>query len=323
MMATDNFTAVGDGTTEILEPGGSCRYGTTGTSYASWLIERSNNGGRRWSPINRGSGVCTNLYRNDSNKAEQIRYRCTGYGGGTLTAVITPGVADLGAAGDADGDGVYQFEDEDLLIVDPSDTTKKARLDCVNITTGNTRVLTLPDASMTLVGEATTQTLSGKTLADPTVTGAALLTAGAAAPASALIFGDTTAEGLRVRVIEEVVNLSGAGAAYKNLTSAIPSGAVILGVQANIDALVVAGGTTVKVAIGIAAGDVDKYGLATGLTQNLKINTIPAHAVLGSSEQLAVCGVVTDGSALGDTNLSSGSVRVRIVYIDLLSLANT
>lgn len=316
-MATDNFTAVGDGTSVLLEPGQSCQYTVSGTTYASWLIEVSSNGGNRWKPINRGSGAATNYYRNESPKDEQIRSRCTGYGSGTLTTVITVGVATLGPLNDADGDGIYDVNDDDLLIQDPSDTTKKARLDCGSISTGQTRVLTVPDASLELVGKDTAQTLTAKTISDTL-----LMTAGSAAIASAIIFGATSSEGLRVRVINEVVSLSGAGATFKALTSSIPAGAVILSAQANIESEVTAGGTTVKVALGLNAGDVDKYGLATGLTQNLKINTIPTWAVLGSSEQIDVCGVVTDGSALGDTNLSAGSVRVRIVYLDLASLAN-
>ncbi|MCE5306770.1 MAG: hypothetical protein LLG20_03935 [Acidobacteriales bacterium] len=52
---------------------------------------------------------------------------------------------------------------------DPDTATKKARLDCVSVTAGQTRVLTVPDADLTIVGTATAQTLTNKTLTTPKV----------------------------------------------------------------------------------------------------------------------------------------------------------
>lgn len=141
------------------------------------------------------------------------------------------------------------------------------------------------------------------------------LTAGAAAAAVAQRFGASATEGLEIKVIDEDVSLASAGAKYVALTDAVPAGAVILSVQANVEALVVAGGTTVKVGVGLNAGDMDKYGKTSDLTQNQKIDTIPDWAVLGGEEQLDVCGVVTNGSTLGDSNLTAGTVRVRVVYL--------
>jgi hypothetical protein len=42
------------------------------------------------------------------------------------------------------------IKDENLLIVDPADTSKKVRFDAVGITSSNTRVITIPDANITL-----------------------------------------------------------------------------------------------------------------------------------------------------------------------------
>jgi hypothetical protein len=74
--------------------------------------------------------------------------------------------------------------------------------------------------------------------------------------------------------------------------------------------------------LGLNGGDVDKYGLSADLNQNTKINTIPDYAVLSGNEQIDVCGVINDGSALGDTNVSSGTVRVMVVYAELEDLAD-
>lgn len=145
---------------------------------------------------------------------------------------------------------------------------------------------------------------------------------GNAAGQTVFNLGLTKAEGFHLKVIDETISLASLGAKFVALTTAIPSGAVIVSAQLNVEALVVAGGTTVKVALGINDGDVDKYGITTNLTKNQKINTIPDWAVLSAEEQIDVCAVVTNGSALGDTNVSAGSVRVRIVYLQLASLTN-
>lgn len=45
----------------------------------------------------------------------------------------------------ASGSEVANIKDDDITIADPSDTTKKCRLDAGAITAGNTRVLNVPD----------------------------------------------------------------------------------------------------------------------------------------------------------------------------------
>jgi hypothetical protein len=155
-----------------------------------------------------------------------------------------------------------------------------------------------------------------------TASGSLSMSAGSATGAKALNFGDSLAEGLSIKILEETVDLTSAGAKFVAMTTAVPAGAVILSASANVQTLVVAGGTTAKVALGLNGGDVDKYGKTTNLTLDQKISTIPAHAVLAGAETIDVCGVTSDGSALGDTNISAGSVRVRIVYFQLADLAN-
>lgn len=60
--------------------------------------------------------------------------------------------------------------DNAFTIRDNSDTTKIVDFQLSGITTGNTRTITVPDASITLVGTAATQTLTNKTLTSPTIT---------------------------------------------------------------------------------------------------------------------------------------------------------
>lgn len=56
-------------------------------------------------------------------------------------------------------------------IQDDGDATKVANFQLSGITTGNTRTLTVPDASGTLTLNAATQTLTNKTITSPTITG--------------------------------------------------------------------------------------------------------------------------------------------------------
>jgi hypothetical protein len=64
--------------------------------------------------------------------------------------------------------------DDTFSLCDPADATKKVRLDAGAVTAGQTRVLAMPDANVTipsgtLVTEAGTQTLTNKTLTSPTI----------------------------------------------------------------------------------------------------------------------------------------------------------
>lgn len=59
------------------------------------------------------------------------------------------------------------FQDSTFSIYDNSDITKLLQFQLSGITTGTTRTLTVPDASTTLVGIDTAQTLTNKTLTSP------------------------------------------------------------------------------------------------------------------------------------------------------------
>lgn len=63
--------------------------------------------------------------------------------------------------------------DDTFSLCDPADATKKVRIDAGSVTAGQTRVLTMPDANVTLpsgtlVTETATQTFTNKSLSDST-----------------------------------------------------------------------------------------------------------------------------------------------------------
>lgn len=79
----------------------------------------------------------------------------TGAGGYLITAGLVTGATN-------------PFSDDTALIKNSVDPTKLAIISAASITTGTTRTYTLPDATTALVGLATTQTLSNKSLSDAT-----------------------------------------------------------------------------------------------------------------------------------------------------------
>ncbi len=61
------------------------------------------------------------------------------------------------------------FVDNVFTISDNGDNTKKVAFEASAITTGTTRILSVPDADLTLVGTNTPQTLANKTLTAPVI----------------------------------------------------------------------------------------------------------------------------------------------------------
>ena len=61
------------------------------------------------------------------------------------------------------------LSDSTTYFIDETDGTKKMQFQLSGITTATTRTLTVPDADLTIVGTATTQTLTNKTLTSPII----------------------------------------------------------------------------------------------------------------------------------------------------------
>lgn len=73
-----------------------------------------------------------------------------------------------------DNSNIITARDDRFTLQDNVDTTKQAQFQLSGITTGTTRTLTLPNASDTLVGRATTDTLTNKTISGGSITGATI-----------------------------------------------------------------------------------------------------------------------------------------------------
>lgn len=70
-----------------------------------------------------------------------------------------------------DNSNVFTIRDDRLTLQDNADATKQVQFQLSGITTGNTRVLTVPNATTTLVGRDTTDTLTNKTITGGSMTG--------------------------------------------------------------------------------------------------------------------------------------------------------
>lgn len=123
-------------------------------------------------------------------------------------------------------------------------------------------------------------------------------------------------EDVRVRTLiaQETIDLDALGATTVDTSFTIPAGALLISAKIVIGQTVVAGGTTVKVGLGISGGDVDAYALTGDLLANTEDANLVAPALLAAELQPAVTGTVTDGTAAGDTNITAGVVTVSFVY---------
>ena len=126
-------------------------------------------------------------------------------------------------------------------------------------------------------------------------------------------------------------------AATETALFTVPVMSRVIAVQANVQTALTGGGTTVTFSIGIT-GDVDAYGTASNsgvqadlLTQNAKINAMGsiaanAGASLGvfsaATVALKLCAAATGGATAGDTALSVGTVKIRVMYETLLPIVN-
>ena len=149
------------------------------------------------------------------------------------------------------------------------------------------------------------------------------------------VIGPDSTHGMKTVVYEATVT----PAAVETTLFTLPAFSRIWCVQANCEATLIGGGTTVTWGIGVT-GDVDTFGTvfsggvqADSLLKNSKINAIgtpasPPQPGTGIGQFFAAATAVkliagaTGGTTAGNTALSVGSVKARIVYQTLMPLAD-
>lgn len=76
-----------------------------------------------------------------------------------------------------DNTNAITVKDNSFTLQDDGDTTKRVQFQLSGITTGNTRTLTVPNASVTLASLTGTETFTNKTITSPTITGGTIANA--------------------------------------------------------------------------------------------------------------------------------------------------
>jgi hypothetical protein len=116
--------------------------------------------------------------QDDSDITKQVKFEASGITTGTTRTLTLPDATTTILGNNStqsvsnktlDNSNVITVQDSNLTIQDNSDNTKQVKFELAGVTTGTTRTLTAPDASITLVGHNNTQTISNKTLDNSTV----------------------------------------------------------------------------------------------------------------------------------------------------------
>jgi hypothetical protein len=186
--------------------------------------------------------------------------------------------------------------DDTWSFCDPADATKKVRIDAGSVSAGQTRVLTMPDANVTLpsgtlVTEAATQTLTNKTLTTPTIT---LKQGAAAAP---------TAEGDIQWDTDDNRLVIGDGAATQTFTPNPAS------TTAGDTEYYTAANTKARLAKGTAG-------------QALRMNSGATAPEWGSSIVSATAQASTSGTSIDFTSIPSWVRRITVLFSEV-SLSGT
>ena len=147
------------------------------------------------------------------------------------------------------------------------------------------------------------------------------------------VIGPDVTHGMKISVYEATLS----PAAVETALFTVPAMSVIDSVQANVQTALTGGGTTATFSIGIT-GDVDLYGTAGTagaqadlLAQNSKLDCFGTRAsnhgagiglFVAATQALKLIGAATGGATAGDTALTVGTVKVRVVYRTLMALVN-
>lgn len=114
--------------------------------------------------------------QDDADTTKQAKFQASGITTGTTrtftlpdadTTIVGTGAAQSLTNKTLDNTNTVTLSDSNFTLQDNGDATKQAKFEASSITAGQTRTYTLPDASTTVVGTDTTQTLTNKTLTTP------------------------------------------------------------------------------------------------------------------------------------------------------------
>lgn len=179
-LGANNTTLVTSGTTSVTLP-------TTGTLATLSGSETLNN-----KVIANTSTILikdSNLtIQNGTDTTKTVQFLLSGLTTGTLRTLTVPdasitlvGRADTATLSNKtlDSSNVTNLTDANFTLLNTSDPTKTVKFLLSGLTTSTQRTLTVPDANLTIVGTATTQTLTNKTIdaSANTVTNVSLTTA--------------------------------------------------------------------------------------------------------------------------------------------------
>jgi len=109
-----------------------------------------------------------NFFITDDGDATKIaKFQCSGISTGTTRTFTLPD-SNVSLVGDTNTQTLTNktFTSNVTFFQNNTDTTKKFRFGTTGISTGTTRVITIPDADTTLVGNDNTQTVTNKTIGD-------------------------------------------------------------------------------------------------------------------------------------------------------------
>ncbi len=214
------------------------------------------------------------------------------------------------------------FQDSTFSLYDNGDNTKLIKFDAAGITTGTTRTVTVPDANLTMVGAATTQTLTNKVLSGNTavtlISGSGTLTLNTTGTvtvpnATDTLVGKTTTDTLTNKVLNgnTATNLiSGSGTLTLNTsgTITVPNGTDTLVAKTTTDTL-----TNKTLTSPMISGPTLSGTITTPLTASRAM-------VTGASNELAVSAVTA--TELGYVSGATSAIQTQITLNNVSATAS-
>jgi hypothetical protein len=191
---TTTFTATGNSQEMLLKPGDFLTYSGSGTYAATFHVEYSNNAGASWNIIvsnSTANATVTDTVRNDTGSAINYRFRCSAFTSGSLATTLVESTGEiLYEVKDKSGNTVFAVTEAGIQVTGSqtisgtqtftgsstfagtvsvldtftiggtTDPTKKVRFEPDGLTTATTRVVTVPDANITLASTDTAQSIT-------------------------------------------------------------------------------------------------------------------------------------------------------------------